>query len=478
MASNIAAGKGVTQSAINFNQSLDFDADPQIPYPYIAQPAVYPILLSIGIKLGFTPLASARIISILSILGILAGMVALSYLTNNARHAYLFLILTTLFLPFRSIIAYVWTEPLALAFLLFSISIYLLYVKRLDGRLLLLSGFLAGLAAGTRFVLALLFVVYLLDQFLHRSSWKKLISNSFLLLSTGSITIIPVLVYTYLVTGRMLPEQLPTDKSFWTNVSDVFSSMFTEVFYYHGTLFTIGLVILLLIGFVLFYKWKKMTESLSLSDRRIFQILFTWSISYLVVVIIQRSITFFSPLNSRILIMVTIFFLFAIGYLLIKQYQNHMVILNALYLMMVIFGCYKEVVTLVNLPGMNPILELSESSRIKWLRKNTTPEDLILGDNTVDVALLRGNDSVSFSAVPYTYNLQYEPLSRYLSRHCAEYPKVYMVIQNLIHKNYELDLKYGSFIADLLNKDYSHYKEFNLIDSPPELIIYQISCMK
>lgn len=476
VANNIANGKGITGTAIGFNQSLNLDSDPSIPSPYIAQPAVYPILLAAFIQMGISALNAARVVSLVSITAILAGLYGFYWLVGKRSVAWLPLLFLAWFAPFREVIGFAWTEPLALAFLIWSLLIYLVHDRYPHWWLFPLSGFLAGMAAGTRFVIALLFVVYLVDLFVQRHPIKEIIKRSTLLFTAGAVTIVPTIIYNFISSGRILPAQLPTEKTFWVNLTDVFTAIFSQVFYKFNLLLCIGLVFLLLVGWILIRRSGQVFGKIDPIKWHYLRLLIFWCTGYLVVLLIQRSITFFSPLNSRILIMITVWMLLGLCLWLVILYQKKQIWLNVFCLLLCLVAIASETYTLFTIPVMDPIVELASSPRIKWLKKHTSEQDLIIGDNSVDVALILGNPSISFSAEPYTYPLEYVPLVRYLDRHCGEYPQMYMAIQHLVHRGTEYDKKFGAFIADLAVGRNEGYPEFTRIKSPDDLVVYQVSC--
>ncbi len=334
------------------------------------------------------------------------------------------------------------------------------------------------MAAGTRFVIALLFVVYLVDLLFQHLPLRKLISRAVPIFSAGALTILPTLYYNWLSSGRLLPQQLPTEKTFWVNLADAFTAIFTNVFYTHNTLLSVSLVLVLLIGWALIHRSAQGKQPIQPTILRIFRLLGLWSVSYLVVLLVQRSITFFSPLNSRILVMITLWMMFGLSILLAILYRHHLVWLNGLGLVLALTAIGSEIHTLRTIPANDAMIELASSPRIRWLQKHTKPDDLIIGDNTPDVSLLLGNHSISFSTEPYTYVLEYEPLVGYLNRHCDEYPRVWMAIQEKVHQGTDFDLKYGPFIADLAAGHTEAYPEFERVASPDELTIYRVQCTK
>ena len=201
--------------------------------------------------MGISALNAARVVSLVSITAILAGLYGFYWLVGKRSVAWLPLLFLAWFAPFREVIGFAWTEPLALAFLIWSLLTYLVHDRYPHWWLFPLSGFLAGMAAGTRFVIALLFVVYLVDLFVQRHPIKEIIKRSTLLFTAGAVTIVPTIIYNFISSGRFLPAQLPTEKTFWVNLTDVFTAIFTQVFYKLNLPFVIGLVLLLLIGWIL-----------------------------------------------------------------------------------------------------------------------------------------------------------------------------------------------------------------------------------
>jgi hypothetical protein len=145
-------------------------------------------------------------------------------------------------------------------------------------------------------------------------------------------------------------------------------------------------------------------------------------------------------------------------------------------LLLILIVCVQEIYTSMVTPPLNVKAEGLGSERIKWIETRTTPNDLIIGDNTVDIPfLLQRPAAVSFSPYPYTIHLTYKKLSAYAARHCADYDGFYIVLRKKSGTERGLKRQYGTFVRDLLLGNPERYPDVIKIKDLPETFIYQLT---
>jgi hypothetical protein len=113
---------------------------------------------------------------------------------------------------------------------------------------------------------------------------------------------------------------------------------------------------------------------------------------------------------------------------------------------------------------------------LHWLSENTTANDLIIGDDVVDVTgVLARPAAVSFSPYPYTGTFRYEYLQAVLERQCPRYERLYLVLHD-ISKPREVEEMYGAFIYDLATADLVKYPEVSRQITLAKGAVYELYC--
>jgi hypothetical protein len=116
------------------------------------------------------------------------------------------------------------------------------------------------------------------------------------------------------------------------------------------------------------------------------------------------------------------------------------------------FATGREVLITQNRETVDLAERIDYSPRLVVVRDRTLPDDLIIGNDPVDVAFyLKRTNLLSFSPHPYTDSPSYTPLMKFLDANGDRYTRAFIVIRDFSRGD-EARIRetFGPFIADLL----------------------------
>ena len=121
-----------------------------------------------------------------------------------------------------------------------------------------------------------------------------------------------------------------------------------------------------------------------------------------------------------------------------------------------------------------PLDPVAASARLSWVARQTTEQDLILGDDTMDIPFWLGRPAaVSFSPAPAP-RAEFETIRDVCRAHATEYDRFFIVLRNNYATDDEWRRAYGSFIADLVLKNSDRYPGIRHVTTLDDGVVFQI----
>jgi hypothetical protein len=553
VARNIATGRGIAQSTLGYNLIYLFSPDSTIPQPFTTQPPLYPLLIVSVSFAGITYADAALVVPVIAyaVVLLLAFLLARDlYGEGTAVVAVGFLLLYT---PLSSVTRFAWSEIVSIAFLL--LSLWLLVkirssihadrssplpavgasaflsahpTSRLgeeDGKgrrpiwqrywlIALAAGIAAGLTFSTRYALVPLFGLGIFFIVLELRGHKSVFQVLLFYLPGFGIPAGFLILRNLELTGAPMPPAFASDRDFISNLSDTLWTLFGGYSPIGSSGIQAGAAAVVLIGLVLLLAFqKRLREPLSIlfGDGRYLLVL--WSIGYLSFIVVLRSVSYFSPIDDRIIIpseipLVILFAAFCIQVFkprirALTKRGDRMVdpgnqssdrvpqpsavrdrvdfpltmLYGALALAALILSV-REIGLTLNTPVYKLQEIIAGSDRLSWIARQTTDRDLIIGDDTMDVPFYLGRDAaVSFSPYPHTVFFTYPVLSQFADRNCARYQHLYLILRSYSEWTYKDQLHlFGRFISDLKFGNAGSYPRVKPVTVLSDAFVFQVTC--
>lgn len=209
VARNIAAGKGITQPTLGFNQ-YQFSPNDRIPTPLTAQGPLYPLLIALGCKLGISALKSALLISAAggAIVFLLGYLLAEKLYDKNAALIAVGLLL--FYYPLRVVAEIALTDSVGIALVLLSLWLFTKNQATQSPLYSFFSGLISGLVFTTRYALLPIVFVGLLVWLIRRRKWRRKLLSGCLYLIGFCVPAGAVLGRNFFVSGSVLPSFSPS----------------------------------------------------------------------------------------------------------------------------------------------------------------------------------------------------------------------------------------------------------------------------
>ncbi|MDQ3930261.1 MAG: glycosyltransferase family 39 protein, partial [Chloroflexota bacterium] len=313
VARNLLEGRGLVQSTLGFNMP-DFAPDAPIPVPFTSQPPLYPASIAL---LSLTGVDQSDIALIVAVLGyglVLLLSYFLAVTLYDERMGLLVVAALLFYHPLTFVAGHAWSETLAVAFVLLSLWLLVLYTRGQLGQVTgaLLSGVAGGLAFATRYSLAAIVGVVVASTVitaLTRRDRKQKVER----LATVSLYVVgfvviagPVLLHNWLATGALLPSYNPSNSSAMENAGRALATLFGGYAEVGDSLqreVVFALVLIALFGLALLRQRGTSSRWLAntfFRDDR--YLLVGWAVTYTALVVYQRSIHHFDELDERLLV--------------------------------------------------------------------------------------------------------------------------------------------------------------------------------
>lgn len=475
VARNIAAGKGITQPTLGFNQPR-FGLDDKPPSPFTAQAPLYPIMIALVSRTGLAPEHGALLLSSVAY-GIVFLLVhALAAALYNQNVALTAVSVLLFYEPLRWIADFAWTDGIGTALML--LALWLLASPRRDRWFLLCAGLATGLAFATRYAFLPLFFAGAVFLLITSQPWRCKLIDASLYAFGGAIPAGLVWGRNLLVSGAVMPSFLNDNSPFVGNAMSVFRALFED---YSGVISSPLPFVLLGLSLVAIslspmarHGLGRHLREIVLSQRR--SILLVWVAAFLGFLIVGRSYSHFD-IDARVVapagvVMIVLWSVFALQAVRIPGRWISLLALSLLAL-----GIWREARVTARTPPFDLQEIVRSSEQLTWIANYTSNQDLIIGDDTIDIPFyLQREATVSFSPYPYTEYPTYEKIIAYARKHCGEYRKIYLVLHRSDRREQEYRSRYGEFFTDIMYGRVEKYPEIIVVRHLGNGSIHKIEC--
>jgi 4-amino-4-deoxy-L-arabinose transferase-like glycosyltransferase len=470
VARNVTAGRGISQSALGFNQAR-FPADGNIPPPLTTQAPLYPLAIAAVILIGVDAADAGLLVAGFAYATLLWLAYLLAESLYDRRIAGLSVAILLGNVQLVLVARNAMSETLGISLLLAGLLLLVRGLRRgaLGTGAMAAIGLLFGLAFADRYALApaILVAVGIVATVTYRQSgrWQTVVLRLAVLVSGFALPAVPVLIRNTLLVGTPLGSvPLPVTRDLYSGISAAFHSLAgyylgSTPHYYVQEAALGGVLLACVISVYLHRSESKIASALFARGRFV---LLLWALVYLASLILERLFTFFD-LDSRTVlpaqVALDILFAVLIGAALGRRanYLGHI----ALVLVCVAFLQEVRIATLP--PAQTVEQTVAASERLSWIAAETSDRDLIVGVDTEDIAFyLKRSRIVFFARYPYTDYVDYHTLANWVGRHRAEYDRVYFVLPRYSLTASDYGERYGSFVGDLSENRTGPYPEFTL----------------
>jgi 4-amino-4-deoxy-L-arabinose transferase-like glycosyltransferase len=488
VARNIATGRGITQSTLGYNQLFLFTANSAIPEPFTAQAPVYPLLIALVSRAGLSYADAALVIPVVAYAVILLLAFSLARDLYDERAALLAVGCLLVYSPLSNIARFAWSEIVSIVFLLLSLWLLVRFRQLPDTRAERTVSFAAGLATGltsvTRYALLPLFPLGFFFIALEQRRRKFRFQTLLLYLIGFGIPAALVFGHNFISTAALFPSVPASDRDLLVNLSDTLWTILGDYSPIGSGEVQVAAAGLILIGFVLALALQNRLRDLPnlfLRNGRYLPVL--WSLGYLIFIVGLRSVSDFSPIDERIIVpagTILVILFAALGAQVIKPAIRTLAPLYGLVAILGLVLSAGEIGLALTQPVYNFEQIIAGSERLSWISRHTTENDLIIGDDTVDVPFYLGREAaVSFSPYPHTLPLTYPTLVQYADHNCARYQHMYLVLRSYSDWTYNDQVHlFGRFIADLKFGRGGNYPRLNPLTELGDAFVFQVTCQQ
>jgi 4-amino-4-deoxy-L-arabinose transferase-like glycosyltransferase len=478
VARNIAAGKGITQPTLGFNQ-YQFSPNDRIPTPLTAQGPLYPLLIALGCKLGISPPKGALLISAVggAIVFLLAYLLAEKLYNKNAGLIAVGLLL--FYYPLRVVAEIALTDSVGIALVLLSLWLFTKNQTTQSQLYPFFSGLISGLVFTTRYALLPIVFVGLLFWLIRRRKWRPKLLSGCLYFIGFCVPAGAVLGRNFLVSGSVLPSFSPSTLNLKQNFIASFHALFGDYLSASFPRFQFELFTLLVVAIWVALALRRDVQS---SITQVFfannrYVLTLWCFVYLSFLIVERSRTHFDPIDARFIAPAGVVMILLCAGLVARATKGHSGWVKPFVIVSLILIVCREIWISKQSPVWDIQHAIRNSDRLTWIAKNTSEHDLIIGNNTMDLPFFLNREfTVSFSPYPYTDYANYEKLMAYCRNHCGDYPNMYLVISTRSEPESTWKKDYGDFVTDLVFGHTESYPNLTLLEQLRDAVIFKIRC--
>ena len=492
IARNIATGRGISQSALGFNQA-HFSIDDQIPMPLTAQPPLYPLLIALLSFFGLPYAGAGLLISIICYGLILLIAYRVSFEIYDVRAALLSVGFLLLYAPLYKVSKTTFSEPTSIVFFLISFWLLIQMCNSATYRSWIPAG--AGLATGltfaTRYAFLALFPLSVLFIFLE--SRRKLRDLS-LYIAGFIIPAGAVLARNFLVSGKFLSTRISSTDSLNSLIHQALRAVTEE--YSNGLKPDIQVALLILSVLILvallFRRHKLLDTIYAVFFRKGGYLLTFWVLGYMTFLIFVKTRVHLDPINWRLILPAGIILALLFAAFIIKSTEMKTQYILCIVLIIALFMIKNEVMVTIRKPIVDRDQYIANSERLSWVAQHTTSHDLIIADGAVDICFyLDRPAAISFSPFPEANVPEYEKIMTFSKKNCNKYKNIYLIVHppeylishapdmeradpNKQEKN--LKRAYGPFISDIIFGKLKKYPAVSFLDRLSDSYIYKINC--
>jgi hypothetical protein len=489
VARNFAQGRGFTQSTLGFNQTDYFKPDTKVPTPLQHQPPGFSLLIALGGLFGVSYADASLLIPVISYGVLLLFAFLLVQRRFGLGAALVTLALLLLFPPLEMVARRAWGEMSSLALLFVCLWALLRFADSQNTQHRIMFALIAGLAAGTsgaiRYsMLPLPFagLAFLVERGLYRrDKFSRVILNSLVYTVAFAVPLGLVFLNNLALQGVVMPDFPDSSVPLATNIADAFTALTQN--YLPPRIPPTLQVALLFVGIVA-------VLGVLITRRRLLQTIRTefiekgvyfvvgWFVAYTGYIIVLRTFRHFDRIDPRILIggsvVMPLLMAILLSVVISKQWLTRIglvLIVGALAL-----GLWRMGGEL-SAPIKTDAMVIQRSDILSWIAENTTDRDLIIGYVTVYIPFYFGRtEAVAFNDYPLTEYITPEILLEYTTAKCAKYEQTYLVVDRFFQPRAEVEKMFGTFITDLITREYTNYPYLSLREELPTRYVYEVAC--
>lgn len=499
----IVNGQGISYSTSDWKQAITYDRV-DVPRPMTIWMPLYPILIAAGMKLGLPGPDVALVLSLF------AGAMIVWLVYIMARRVYdeNFAILAAGYTAASGVTFHIavraWTETTGIGFL--GLAFLLTILDRREGARKYWIPIAAGAAAGGAFYAryALLPMAGLVALMLIEGrDWRATLRNWVLFTATYVLLALPTLVRNYLVTGIVLgATRDPSNKGLLINLGTIYTSYMTSLFpnfavppviqWLLGTLLLIVLVVMLAFPAKRARFIACMRTAFISGKAYVFTV---WALGYIVYIVLYRTKTHFDPLDTRLgspgfipLAVPALAFLtcrFPLGPR--GQRRLAVALVSMVILMAIGIMAFK--------PHIDDRKKVTNASEVKtWILNETTPRDLVIGDDLTDITFVDPERTV---VLLYLTDSKSDQISadqffEVVKRQCGQYDRVFLTLSNFrlrpIYSTFKNDeeakadfhrralLSRGPFLTDLIEGRLDQYPGIHFLKEVKDGYLFTVDC--
>ncbi len=480
VARNVALGRGLTQSALGYNEPR-FPVDGDWPAPFTSQPPLYPLAVAALIRLGLDPVRAGLLVPILALaaLWLVAWRLTRALWGPEAAAAAVASLAGAAALTgfgFRA-----WSELLAIAFALLALALQVRAVGAAAAGARPTSGgsaaFGAGLAAGAAFATRYLFVIAWpvgLAGWLGRG--RRGLAQALAFTAGFALVAGPVVARNLLLKGTLAGVgHNPSSESPAMVVARVAKTLAGGW----------GALALLVAVAALLALLRRRAGSWSAALARVpgapGWLVALWALAYLVVLVAVRSLVHFDDIGLRLMSPFLVCALLLAAALAARALPLPRAAWLALGVVVALAASGLVLARGLALPHLAPAQRVAASPRLAWVRDHVAPGDLVIGDDPVDLPLyFRGPDGgprrvASFSPAPYMRPVTAAELLSFARQQTSGWRRpAWLVLRRRDSDPEEWRLQFGPLIADLATGRTAEHPEFHLMADLDDALVFRI----
>lgn len=481
VARNIANGDGIVQSTLGFN-AIEIDRHDTIPVPFTIQPPLFPIAIAGLASIGMEELAAGILLSSIGAILTITGLYVLYRGLYDHEIGLAVALVAFVYRPllYASIVPL--TDAMGVA-----VSIWMLWLLRQNVKhrapawLMLLTGIVAGVGFGLRYILGFWLPLGIVLLWLAGLRWRW---RAYIAFGVGwSVVSLPIVWRNWSLTHRLTGgSRNPSDQSLWQNMDDLLLGLLGNPFSSITPVLIAGALLVSLAIMMEYVLRQRRGRGYVANLRAKMQELFgpsqRWwplgvALVYAAVMLVFRTISHFDHLSGRLmmltgLLLTATFWVIMFRVLITAQRDRRLFLI-----LLLVLGIMLRLTTLV---PEDPDQFIQTDPLLAWIDQQSEPDALIVGEDSVIVSFhFRLRDTISFSPYPYTNHLTHDRLTDWVCLHGDQYAAVY--IYTMDDPEEPLLYHYGQFIVDLQQGNVSPYDNLQQVTTlADERQIYEIRC--
>ena len=477
VAQNIASGRGLSHSYTMTSELDRLPEDTLLPSMLLWGP-LYPLSIALAHFCGLPFWAAALLIPVFFggvLLCLVFVLMTRLYERETAVLAVAFLAVSN---PFRFVASHAWSETLGMACLL---AAFCLLAAPPGKRNALFAGLFLGLAFSARYALLPGLLLGLLVV-IERRSLKRSLRNIVFLCAGFALPALPVMIRNYLLSGNLLgSERIPSSVGLFNNLHyalDVLLRQYLPLDLFERDIQARFLIAACVLTLGVAFLRKRLGH---LKNALLFQkrwMLPLWGIGYTLFLVLYRSVVHTDPIDVRLLSPVLVALIpFAVA-LVVSGLGPHRILWRSSAVLLLSMAFVMQCVQLYGQTPETITGRRDASARLSWIAENTTPDDLIIGDSTMDIPLYCGfRRSLCF--IPGEHedvHPEFETIKDFLLHHRDRFEHVYLIVRSGFpdEEGFEAQWKAytGPFITDLVYGRMDHYPGIRRITKLRDAHVY------